>query len=65
MKSLKAPEQFKSPVATAAMAIIGVGLAYLLVTRALDTGSWWEYSGAAVLFALSIRLSAHTYKHRK
>ncbi len=64
MKSLKAPEQFKSPIATAVMAIVGVGLAYLLVTRALDTGSWWQYLGAVLLIGLSIRLSAHTVTHR-
>ncbi len=38
------------------MACGGIGLAYLLVTRALDTGSYWQYLGTMLLIVLSIRL---------
>lgn len=44
------------------MGIAGLVLAYLLVTRALDTGSIWQYSGALILFILSVHLIKRAHK---
>lgn len=56
MASLRTPDQFKTRPARLVMGIVGLVLAYLLVTRALDTGSLWQYLGALLLIILSIRL---------
>lgn len=47
------------------MSIIGLLLAYLLVSRALDTGSWWQYFGSFLLVFLAIRLIAGNIKSKK
>ena len=56
MSSLHTPDQFKSKPARLSMGVIGLFLAYLLGSRALDTASWWQYSGTLLLLVLSIRL---------
>lgn len=45
--------------------LIALALAYLLVSRALDTGSWWEYLGTLILLVASIRLFARGIKVKK
>jgi hypothetical protein len=37
-------------------AAIGLVLAYALASRAIDTGSYWQYFGALIVLALSIKL---------
>lgn len=56
MNDLKTSDQFKSRPALLLMACVGVVLAYLLVSRAFDTGSYWQYLGTLILTILSIRL---------
>ncbi len=65
MRSLNTPDQFKTKSALLFMGIVGIGLAYLLLTRAFDTGSWWQYFGTVTLLALSIRLIKHGFKSKK
>lgn len=45
-----------------ALAIIGLVLAYALGTRAIDTGSYWQYFGCLVFIVLSIRLIMRSFK---
>ncbi len=56
MTSLHTPDQFKTKPARITAGVIGLILAYLLGSRGLDTGSWWQYLGTFLLLALSIRL---------
>lgn len=35
--------------------VVELGLAYALASRALDTGSWWEYSFAALCLVGALR----------
>ena len=56
MNKLHTPDQFKTPSARIGMGATGLVLTYLLVTRAIDTGSLWQYTGSFVLVFLSIRL---------
>jgi fatty acid desaturase len=35
------------------LGIVCLGLAYLLLSRAFDTGSWWEYLGTLVFLILA------------
>ena len=44
-----------SPYARFVLAGIALGLAYVAVSRAIDTGSLLEYNVALVLFVLGIR----------
>jgi hypothetical protein len=44
----------KPAVYSIALGIAGLVIAYLLVSRAIDTGSWWEYLGAIVFLILAI-----------
>jgi hypothetical protein len=34
--------------------IVCLVIAYLLVSRAVDTGSWWEYLGALVFLMIAV-----------
>jgi predicted tellurium resistance membrane protein TerC len=45
--------------------IIGLILAYALVSRAIDSGSYWQYLGTVILFALSIKLFVRTFRNGK
>lgn len=62
---LHTPEQFKSRGALIIMGCTGFVLAYLLVARAIDTGSKWQYLGTVVLLVLGIRLIARALKSKK
>ncbi len=48
------------PVAIIAT-FIGFGLAFALLTRALTTGSYWQYTGVLLLLVLSVRLVIRTF----
>lgn len=56
MSSLHTPDQFKTKPARLIMGIVGLALAYVLGSRALDTASWWQYGGTLLLLILSVRL---------
>lgn len=62
--SLRTPDQFKSRTSQAIMGLIGLVLAYLLGTRAVDTGSWWQYGGALLLFVLALKRLARAIDKR-
>lgn len=53
--SLRTPDQFTSRPAQTVMGVIGLVLAYLLGTRAVDTGSWIQYGGALLLLVLALK----------
>ncbi|MGD0284080.1 MAG: hypothetical protein ABSB12_00585 [Candidatus Saccharimonadales bacterium] len=44
------------------LSIVSLGISYLLLSRAFDTGSWWEYLGALVFLILSINRLINTIK---
>lgn len=65
MARLHTPDQFKTRSASALMGTVGIVLAYLLLTRAFDTGSWWQYFGTVILLTLSVRLIIHAARKKK
>jgi hypothetical protein len=44
--------------------IISLGLAYLLASRAFNTGSWWEYFGTLVLLISAVNRFKNFIKSR-
>lgn len=46
----------------AAMGLAGLILFYLLGSRALDTGSGWQYFGCLILLIFSIKTFAGIFK---
>jgi|APGre2960657505_1045072.scaffolds.fasta_scaffold188034_2 predicted tellurium resistance membrane protein TerC len=65
MQRLHTSDQFKTPAAGIVMGIIGLVLAYLLLSRAFDTASWWQYLGTLLLLVLSVRLISKAIKHNR
>lgn len=65
MPSLHTPDQFKTRSSMLIMGFIGLVLAYLLITRAFDTGSWGQYFGTLLLLILSIKLLIRGAKAKK
>lgn len=47
------------------MGMAGLVLAYLLISRAFDTGSWWQYLGTLLLLILSSQLIVRGIKTKK
>ena len=64
MQSLKTPDQFHSRPAQAVMGVIGLVLCYLFATRAIDTGSWIQYSIALLLLILGIKRLARAIEKK-
>lgn len=64
MPNFRTPDQFKSRKAQALLGLIGLVLAYLLGTRAVDTGSWLQYGGTLLLFALALKRIARAIDKR-
>ena len=50
----KSVEANSSRLTAVILAVVFLGLAYILGSRALDTGSWWEYSGTFLLVILAL-----------
>ena len=50
--------------ATVVLGILMLGLAYLLGSRAFDTGSWWEYLGTLVLIISGFNRLISTLRFR-
>ena len=65
MDKLHTPDQFKSKPARVIAGAIGLLLAYLLGSRGLDTGSWWQYLGTLIILVLSIRLIVKAFNESK
>ena len=42
--------------------LLGLVLAYAFLTRALETGSYWQYLGVFVFTALGVKLITRTFK---
>ena len=64
MSRLHTPDQFKSRPNLIAAGAAGLLLAYILASRALDTGSWWQYLGTLILLVLSVRLMRRIFKKK-
>ncbi len=45
-------------------AFAGLVLAYLMASRAIDTGSLWEYIVALILIIISIKYGVRAFKKR-
>jgi hypothetical protein len=50
------PDQYDKPKPLVLFGIIGLVIAYVIGSRALDTGSYWEYLFMLIFFVVSIRL---------
>ena len=50
------PAQHDKPKKLALAGFVGIVLTYFVASRALDTGSYWEYLLTVVLLIISIRL---------
>ncbi len=61
---IKTPSKvwYKRVIVQAVFSLICLGIAYLLVSRAIDTGSWWEYFGAIVFLCTAINLLINVIK---
>ncbi len=65
MTSLHTPDQFNTRTSLMGMGFIGLVLAYLLLTRAFETGSWFQYFGTVGLLVVGIRLIFRGIKSKK
>ena len=43
------------------LALLFLVLSYLIASRAIDTGSWWEYLGAVVALVLAIKTFVRSF----
>lgn len=48
----------KDPAKLTGLGTVGLVLAYILASRAIDTGSLWQYIGVLILVIYSIRFLA-------
>jgi len=55
-KVVKPVNQYDTPRNLVIGGIIGLLLAYVIISRALNTGSYWEYFFGLVILVISIRL---------
>lgn len=65
MKTLHTSNQFNSPLSLITVGLLGCMLGVALCVRAFDTGSWWQYLGATLLFILSLRLFKRAVRAKK
>lgn len=65
MSNIHTPDQFKTRNARRGIGVVGLVLAYLLATRAIDTGSLWQYFGTLLLLVLALRLISTPHKSKK
>ncbi|HUD07097.1 MAG TPA: hypothetical protein VMR34_04370 [Candidatus Saccharimonadales bacterium] len=50
------PRQYDQPRPIAFAGVVGLILAYFIGSRALDTGSYWEYLFTLIFLVIAIRL---------
>lgn len=53
------------PIANLVLAGVAIGLSYLAISAAIDTGSLLEYGIAAILFGMGIRNLVQFYQGKK
>lgn len=58
-----APKQKNNRTTTALGGVLGIVLAYAFISRAFDTGSYWQYLGFVVFLVLGIKLIARSLKN--
>ncbi|HTE57509.1 MAG TPA: hypothetical protein VK694_02105 [Verrucomicrobiae bacterium] len=58
----KTPEAFSKPTALHLQSIAAFALAYILGSRAIDTGSWWQYLGCVMLLVVGIKLGIRSFR---
>lgn len=51
------------PLATGVGGAFGVVLAYAFLSRAFNTGSYWQYFTAIVFFVLGVKLLVRSFKN--
>jgi hypothetical protein len=56
---------YKQAVYLAVIGIVSLVIAYLLVSRAVNTGSWWEYFGAVVFLSIALNQFLNSIKLKR
>ncbi|HUD08116.1 MAG TPA: hypothetical protein VMQ52_03495 [Candidatus Saccharimonadales bacterium] len=56
---------YKRTVYIAAIGVVSLAIAYLLVSRAIDTGSWWEYFGAVIFLSVALNQFLNSIKLKR
>lgn len=64
MSKAQTPPQAINPIVDAILGVVGLVVAYVLGSRALDTGSWWQYLGTLVMVIISVRLFVRAIKRK-
>ena len=64
MSKAQTPSQAINPIVDAILGVVGLVVAYVLGSRALDTGSWWQYLGTLVMVIISVRLFVRAIKRK-
>lgn len=61
-RTVKSANQYDTPRNLVFGGLIGLLLAYVIVSRALNTGSYWEYFFGLVILIITIRLFIRSLK---
>jgi predicted tellurium resistance membrane protein TerC len=61
MKAKATPER-NGQLTTALGGVVSLIVAYAFISRALHTGSYWQYLGFLVFLILGVKLFARTFK---
>ncbi len=59
---VKPRNDYDKPMNLAIAGFVGVILSYILISRALDTGSYWEYLFGLIVIFIAIRLFIRSIK---
>jgi|GEM_PF-2593583 len=54
-----------SPVMHAGLCLVTLGLSYLFISLAINSGSLWQYSLAFILFMMTLANATKVYKRLK
>ena len=55
----------KTRSALTIIAIVALILAYIVISRAIDTGGWWEYLGGFILVTAAVQSIIKIFNKRK
>jgi hypothetical protein len=58
------PEQYDNAKSLAIAGLIGIILTYIIGSRALNTGSYWQYLLTLILLIVSIRIFIRSIKRK-